>query len=85
MEIEILLQGGELSGQVAYTDGLDDLKVFFFPATRQVEAYMRVNEVEYHFDKKLSDAITARYDEAVFFFAGEPLSSIRFAEPTGGE
>jgi len=85
MEIRITLHGGPLEGHAAFTDGLDDLKVFFAPGQRRVDAYLRENEVEYHFDKALSRKMTESYDATWDFLSNEALSSIRFESLTGGE
>lgn len=84
MEIRIRFVGGPIDGEVATTDRLQDIKVFFPPADRRVLMYRRdpmEEELEYHYDSQLSQQATEQYDKVKAFFDGERPGSLTFIEP----
>lgn len=64
MDVESTYHGGPLHGLVFSMNKIPDYQFFFHSRDRKVFAYKR-NELDYHFDKQVSDAGTARYDEMV--------------------
>jgi hypothetical protein len=80
VEIRIRFMGGPLHGQIAKTDSLDQVKVFFNTQERTVLAYTRENETGYLFNKPMSDGLTDKYDEAFQRWGGNG-PTLRFVHP----
>lgn len=87
MEIRITFIGGPHDQRVAFTDSLNELKVLFLPDKREIAAYKRFNEVEYHWNENVSDRLTEGYDKAHAWYAdpkNTDYSTLRFiAGPFG--
>ena len=88
MEIRIKFVGGPIDGEVATTDRLQDIKVFFPPLDRIVLMYRRNpldEELVYHYNKELSDRATEQYDKVKNYFDGERPGSLPFLDPPAPE
>ncbi len=84
MEIRITFADGPLHGQIAFTDKLDQIKVFFPPRDKQVLVYKRESEAEYRYHHGMSRRMTERYDESVAWFSKVEAPSLRFSADEKG-
>lgn len=83
MEIRISFVGGPMDGMTAVSDGLNEVKVFFPPDTREVLAYKRdpsIDELSYIYDHRLSRELMANYDKTREFFNTKIPASLRIED-----
>lgn len=86
MEIQVKFEGGPLDGNLAMTDKLDKLKMFFDDRQKLVLVYVRTNEVEYVYDFIKSKALTTNYDAAkAAIMSKQPQPSLRFFDDVSTE
>lgn len=83
MEIRVRFDGGPINGEMALSDSLEDVKVFFPPNDRSVLIYKRdpmQDELTYYYDPALSAKGTADYDRVSEYFRGERSSILAWVE-----
>lgn len=88
MEIRIRFEGGPIDGEVARSDSLQDVKVFFPTGERSVLIYRRDplrDELTYYFDLEMSMRANDKYDETVAYFSKESPSIVAWEDPPESE
>jgi hypothetical protein len=76
MELPIYFSGGPLDGQAAMTESLDEVKLFFNSAGKQVYAYRRLDELVWRYEPSMSVQLSQIYDHTFERFGS--ASTVRF-------